>query len=171
MFAQMRDIVSGPALEEMIQQIENRSIMVEIGSYLGESTMIFAKYFDKVISIDPYVDNYDPNDIACSFEPFELVYQQFLKNISEFSNIQHIRKTSDAAYKDIETIDFVYIDGLHTYDQVKKDISNYMPKIKKDGYIGGHDYHPVWLGVMRAVEESIGMPDKVFADFSWIKKI
>jgi predicted O-methyltransferase YrrM len=171
MFAKMRDHVSGPALEKLILQIPNRSVMVEIGSYLGESTTIFAKNFDKVISIDPFLDDYDPNDIACTFAPFEQVYQQFLKNISSFNNIQHIRKTSDDAVNDIGKIDFLYIDGLHTYDQVKKDITNYLPKIEKGNFIGGHDYHPSWSGVMDAIHECLGKPDEIFEDFSWIKKI
>jgi predicted O-methyltransferase YrrM len=171
MFAQMRDNVSSKELEDLIKQIDDKSTMVEIGSYLGESTVIFAKYFDKVISIDPYLDNYDPNDIACTLAPFEDVYQQFLKNISSFKNIQHIRKKSDDAVDDIKNISFLYIDGMHTYDQVKKDILNYISKINKGGFIGGHDYHPVWSGVVQAVDECVGTPDMIFEDFSWIKKI
>jgi predicted O-methyltransferase YrrM len=171
MFAVMRDDVSSKALDELIKEIKERSIMVEIGSYIGESTTIFAKYFDKVISIDPFLDNYDPKDIACTFAPFEEVYQQFLKNTETFTNIQQIRKKSDDAIEDIGEIDFLYIDGLHTYDQVKKDIANYLPKIKKGCYIGGHDYHPAWPEVMNAVNEILGAPDRVFEDFSWIKKI
>lgn len=171
MFAKMRDHVSGPALESLVQELEHRTTMVEIGSYLGESTKIFAKYFDKVISIDPFIDNYDLNDVACSFAPFSEVYKQFLINIEQFNNIQHIRKTSDDAIHEIKKVDFVYIDGMHTYDQVKKDIINYLPKIKKGGVIAGHDYHPAWSGVMEAVHECIGTPDKVYQDFSWIKKI
>lgn len=167
----MRDHVSGPALEMLVRDLPCRSTMVEIGSYLGESTCIFAKYFERVISIDPFLDNYDPNDIACSFAPFEEVYQQFLINTRSFSNIEHIRMTSDDAVEQIGQVDFVYIDGLHTYEQVKKDIKNYLPKIKKGGVIGGHDYHPAWSGVVSAVVESIGDPDKVYNDFSWIKKL
>jgi hypothetical protein len=67
--------------------------------------------------------------------------------------------------------DFVYIDGLHTYEQVKKDIENYKQLIRPNGFIGGHDYHPQgWPGVVKAVEETVGV-DKVFPDGSWIKKL
>lgn len=171
MFVQMRDEGSIRALEKLISLLENKSTMIEIGSYVGESTILFSKYFDYVISIDPYIDNYDPNDPACRFAPFDSVYLEFLKNISVYPNIKHIRKKSDDAFNDFEQVDFVYIDGVHLYDQVKKDITNYLPKIKPGGFIGGHDYHPFWSGVVQAVDECLGPPDFIFEDTSWIKKI
>ena len=69
------------------------------------------------------------------------------------------------------TFDFIYIDGLHTYEQIKKDISNYLPLLKPNCLIGGHDYHDVWNGVIMGVHESLGIPDMTFKDTSWIKKI
>jgi predicted O-methyltransferase YrrM len=157
----------------VIDDYKSNITMIEIGSYTGESTMLFAKKFKKVISVDPFINNYDLNDIACKYMNFEDVYNFFLKNISKYSNIEHIRKTSDDAISDLEPIkfDLVYIDGLHTYEQVKRDIENYLPLIKKGGYISGHDYHPVWQGVIDAIHEKIGKPDFIFQDTSWIKKI
>jgi predicted O-methyltransferase YrrM len=38
--------------------------MIEIGSYVGESTLMFANHFKEVISVDPYVNDYDLNDMA-----------------------------------------------------------------------------------------------------------
>ena len=47
---------------------------------------------------------------------------------------------SEDAVDDIpEKLDFVYIDGNHAYEYVKKDIGLYYPKLKKGGVIGGHD--------------------------------
>jgi hypothetical protein len=88
------------------------------------------------------------------------------------SNVSHIKKTSDDAIFDLnEKIDFIYIDGMHTYDQIKKDITNYLPLLNSSGFISGHDYHPVWEGIVKGVEELLGVPDNVFSDTSWIKKI
>lgn len=146
--------------------------MVEIGAYAGESTTLFAQHFKEVITIDPFVNDYDPNDVTCQFMELELVYERFLENIKPYSNIKHIREISDHAIFQIDSkVDFVYIDGLHTYDQVKKDIANYKPLIKENGFIGGHDYHPVWQGVMDAINESLGAPDMTFVDTSWIKQL
>jgi hypothetical protein len=80
--------------------------------------------------------------------------------------------TSDEAVHDIvEPVDFVYIDGMHTYEQCKKDIINYLPLVKETGVIGGHDYSPSWTGVVKAVNEVLGVPDIVFGrDGNWLFK-
>jgi hypothetical protein len=67
-----------------------------------------------------------------------------------------LRKTSESAIREFENeeaVDFVYIDGNHSYDAVKQDIMLYYPLIKNNGLIGGHDYTPYTESVMRAVNE------------------
>ena len=39
-----------------------------------------------------------------------------------------------------KTIDFIYIDAGHRYEEVKKDINAWFPKVKVGGYIAGDDY-------------------------------
>ena len=174
-FFQMRDQYTTEALEDMIQYIGDakNKTMIEIGSYTGESTTVFAKYFKKVISIDPFINDYDPNDEACKMADFEDVYKKFIENTKQYPNIEHIRKTSDEAVLDInEKVDFVYVDGMHTFNQVTSDIINYKQIVKQGGHIGGHDYNPqVWAGVVEAVNKTLGQPDQTFKDTSWIKKI
>jgi predicted O-methyltransferase YrrM len=169
-------------LHDMLQSLENKigplsdKCIVEIGSYTGESTTIFAQHFGLVIAIDPFMDWYDENDDTCYFAPMAKVEQEFDKNTSGFQNIVKVKLTSDEAAKfakenGIEKIDFVYIDGLHTFEQVKKDIENYLPFLNEPKIIGGHDYHIHWEGVKKAIDETIGAPDEVFCDTSWIKQI
>lgn len=52
-------------------------------------------------------------------------------------------------YKDA-SLDFVFIDGAHTYDAVVADIKAWLPKVKPGGIIAGHDYDQT--GVSRAVD-------------------
>lgn len=50
------------------------------------------------------------------------------------------RMSSDVAAKNInEPLDFVFIDGDHKYESVKKDITLWLPKIKDGGWLCGHD--------------------------------
>ena len=54
-----------------------------------------------------------------------------------------------------DDLDFVYIDGNHDYEYVKKDIEVYYQKIRFGGVIGGHDFCAEHLGVSQAVWEFV----------------
>jgi predicted O-methyltransferase YrrM len=174
----MRDQVQTNGLLDLIKELGDNSNkrMVEIGSFVGESTVLFAQSFKEVIAIDPFLADYDPADPTSYLFEFKNVYETYLDRTGDHKNIKTIKLTSNDA-KDLlkdELFDFIYIDGLHTYDGVKTDIINYLPLVKKGGVIGGHDYghiqeHPHLEGVQIAVDEMLGKPDKVFADNSWIK--
>lgn len=51
-----------------------------------------------------------------------------------------------------ESLDFVFIDGDHTYEACKRDILAWLPKVKPAGWITGHDYFE-FPGVKQAVDE------------------
>jgi len=171
----MRDKTGTEGLNNLIKELGDNSnkTMIEIGSFVGESTVMFAQSFGTVIAIDPFLEGYDEGDTTSYQFDFDNVYQTYLDRTTIYPNIKTIVDTSDNAVKELdgETYDFIYIDGIHTYEQVKKDIQNYLPLVKKGGVIGGHDYvnsgHLV--GVYEAVNEMFGQPDKVFVDKSWIK--
>lgn len=153
--------------------------IIEIGSYAGESSVMFAEHFGKVICIDPFIDNYDINDLVNGYATMDIVEKRFDENTKMYNNIEKIKMTSDKAINVILklkinpkfSVDFVYIDALHTYDQVKKDIENYMPIINNGGYIGGHDYHPNHPEVIRAVDEKLISVNASFVDGSFVKQV
>lgn len=79
-----------------------------------------------------------------------------------------LRMTSDEAAIQVPApVDFVWIDGDHRYEQVKRDIQNWMPKISLGGIICGHDYIQA-AGVKEAVDELLGEV-KTGDDFTWWK--
>ncbi len=51
----------------------------------------------------------------------------------------------------LEQVDFVYIDGDHSYDGAMRDIQAYYPLVKDRGVIGGHDFYGSFFGVVTAV--------------------
>jgi predicted O-methyltransferase YrrM len=176
-FYTMRTPDEVEGLEDMIRWINeirptSEMRMIEIGSYIGESTMIFAKHFKEVVSVDPYMDNYDVTDMACSFAPFDDVYSEFLRNTLDIPNIKSIRDTSERSFSILKERewDLVYIDGLHTVQGVMFDIDNYRTIISKGGFVSGHDYG--WGNVRHSI--GIIFDDKVdgvFKDHSWIKGV
>ena len=59
----------------------------------------------------------------------------------------NVRKTSDDFFKENNSsFDIVFIDGLHTYEQVKKDILNCVNCLLDEGIILVHDCMPDSLG-------------------------
>ena len=53
-------------------------------------------------------------------------------------------------YED-NSLDFVFIDASHKYIDVKEDIINWLPKVRKGGILAGDDFS--WSGVRRALKE------------------
>ena len=174
----MRDQVQTEGLLDLIKELGDNSekTMIEIGSFVGESTVLFAQSFKNVIAVDPFLADYDDEDPTSFMFEFKNVYQTYLDRTGDHQNIKTIVHTSNDALDELrgQEFDFIYIDGLHTYDGVKTDITNYLPLVKKGGVIGGHDYtdlHHHLEGVKKAVDEMLGEPDKVFKDNSWIKYV
>jgi hypothetical protein len=65
---------------------------------------------------------------------------------------------SEAAFLEQRGIDVALIDGLHTYEQVVRDVENTLRYLRDDGVLVLHDCNPA--------SESIGYPAASIADFS-----
>jgi hypothetical protein len=133
---------------------KNHSLVgAEIGTASGDNALSLLQELQikKLFLIDPYIP-YVEGGRPLSFQETE---QAARDKLSEFSQTVWLHKTSSDAVKDVqEPLDFVYIDGNHSYEYVKQDIANYYPLVKQGGVIGGHDYiarHDV--GIYRAVTE------------------
>jgi hypothetical protein len=160
-------------LKELKNLKGNNTTMIEIGSYMGESTMLFASsnIFNKIYTIDPHdgIEKFNERENITWGE----VVDEYKLNTRYFDNIIHYE---DYSYNVVDnfkdnSIDFIYIDANHSYESVKQDLSMYYPKVKDGGYIGGHDYSNEYEdSVCKAVKEVIGLPDITFEDTSWIKK-
>jgi len=143
--------------------------MLEIGSYKGESTLMFAAsgLFDEIHCIDPHSGYEEANEI---FEDsWENVQSDFFKNTKMFGDkiVYHRGYSYDFANSfNTSEFDFIYIDGSHEYDDVVRDISDYSTKTSL--ILAGHDYGNSHEGVTRAVNEIFGKPYKRYMDSSWM---
>ena len=66
--------------------------------------------------------------------------------------------TDAAKYIADGSLDFVYIDAAHDYENVKLDINAWAPKVRKGGIVSGDDYYPFpsgSTGVVDAVNEYV----------------
>ncbi len=165
-------------------------VMLEIGSYMGESTQIFASsglFRGGIVCVDKWSGDpvWEKGDQRAPIHDWEndlidwdTVKNEFSRNTRFFPNVHEILPIRGDSHGDFTSFnpdlrfDFIYIDGDHTYDSVIKDIKKSLTLLKEGGIISGHDYDTeAWPEVVKAVNETIGEPDKVFMDSSWIKQI
>lgn len=124
--------------------VKVKGLIVEIGVWMGKSFSLFslASPESKIIGIDPYPG-------------YENEYQQFLDNTKNLTNTNLIKLPSDEVFKTWDQpIDFLHVDGEHTYAQVKNDL-RWVKFLKKGGVALFHDYTAATLpGVRQALDES-----------------
>jgi hypothetical protein len=145
-----------------IDKLNTNSKMVEIGSWLGRSISYFvveSKIRNKQIECF-CVDIWEPYEEIQKHNLFhdDNVYKQFLKNIDKVKDsITPKRGKSEEMSKKFDNLffDFIFIDAAHDYYNVMIDINSWLPKLKKGGIIGGHDYYN-GNGVFKAVNEIFG---------------
>jgi len=139
---------------------------VEIGvAFGGHSEAILTKTeVKKLYGVDPYMHMDDYNDpMNVSQEKFDEIYNFAVNRLKRFGKRYIlIRKTSvNAALSIKEQVDFVYIDGDHSYKGIFSDLCTWFCKVREGGIIGGHDYgRQDLIGVKKAVDE-------FFRRFSW----
>lgn len=156
-------------LKELKRLLPANPICAEIGVYRGDFSY---KLYDnlcpeKLYLIDPFATMADPvtkevhypdwghGTVYSSEENYEEVCTILSSPIAEGRVVIDRNLSTEAIgnYKD-SYFDFIYIDACHLYEAVLWDMENYIPKLKKGGYLGGHDYidHPSF-GVNKAVDD------------------
>lgn len=140
----------------------------EIGVLKGNTAMrlLAARPMLMHVMIDPwcvpdadssYAQSGDSNSQKPKSE-HEAAYLMTKQRVHEFGDraiIHRAYSAEVAPYYEDESLDYVFIDGDHSYEGVKLDISLWLPKIKPGGWIGGHDYgHEKLPGVQKAVDEA-----------------
>ena len=137
-----------PMTKFLIKNYKNKKLIgAEIGVEYGlnAKTMLRFLPIEKLYLIDPYDDQENNSG--------DKQYKETRKYLSKYdSKIKFIKKTSEKATNEIpDNLDFVYIDGSHNYEDVKRDIELYYIKVKTGGIIGGHDFWADKIGVCKAV--------------------
>lgn len=122
-------------------------IGIEIGVEYGEHALETLKNLNikRIYLIDPYsvYDDYQEGIQKIRTKENQTNAKKFARRLLKKykDKIVWINKKSEDASKDVsEKVDFVYIDGNHEYNFVKKDIEKYSPLVKRRGIIGGHDF-------------------------------
>lgn len=148
---------------------------LEIGFGIGDNAknILDTLNIEKLICVDPYIGKpyKDFNGISNFADGRDSKYSE----LKTKNNVEFIQLTSDEAVSTIkEKLDFVYVDGVHSYEQCFKDLCNYYPLVKAGGFIGGHDFIRICeADVIKAVFEFsiaiVSVPVVVMPDF-WFRR-
>ena len=126
-----------------------RELKLTTGAEIGVSTGYYSKWLFsrirglKLYCIDPwiaypeYVEHHTPEGQVVLNQNFEKTKERLAGKNAIF-----IKKYSMDAVKDFadESLDFVFIDGNHSFEFAVNDIAEWSKKVKKGGIIAGHDY-------------------------------
>lgn len=120
--------------------------VVEVGTGLGVNALNLLSELNikKLYCVDPFIPYADDSENSLSKSSQErrsyiVQAEQTVQKLSSYSNVQFVRKSSAEACKEISNVDFVYVDGNHSYEHVLEDLKNYYPLVKEKGIIAGHD--------------------------------
>lgn len=153
---------------EMMKSIVKPGMAIcELGVFLGEFAMFLHSLNpSKLVLIDPWnhwccSGNVDGNNVITTYLP---AAYEVMKNV--FANVSTIKLERGLSWDVLETypdniFDIIYIDSSHSYEGTKRELELAYKKVKKGGYIAGHDYminnakcqHNYEFGVKQAVDE------------------
>jgi len=110
---------------------------VEIGVFEGVNTVIISQALDKngkTYGIDPFFRG------ALGLSYHKMIARLHLKRNGVYGKTQLIEKFSYDAADDISgLVDFIFIDGDHSYEGIRKDWQLFPDKLRKGGIMALHD--------------------------------
>jgi hypothetical protein len=82
------------------------------------------------------------------------IYQNIIKSgLGEFIEVVPFASLEAVKLFNDGYLDFCFIDSSHTYDDTKKEIKAWYPKVKDESILAGHDYNA--SDVRKAVDEIV----------------
>lgn len=146
--------------EDIIYTLPKGSVGAEIGVFEGS----FSKYIINAVRPTSFymVDLFegsmvsgDKNGENMKQIDLGVIYTCLCNEFKDNGSVKIFKGKSSDFYNVLpdDTLDFIYIDGDHSYAGVKLDLESARRKVKAGGMICGHDYTPRFQGVMDAVNE------------------
>lgn len=154
--------IEGARLSFLASNVPHKGVIVELGSHAGKSACYLAagvKSSNKTIKIY-CIDLWDLGVNTPSHHHAKDIFQQFQSNLQSldlWENIRPIKSTTVAtALGWYRSIDLLFIDAGHKYEEVCADYYAWSKFIKLGGIIAFHDYIPEQhVGIVRMIEEDL----------------
>lgn len=158
--------------EEVAELMEDGDHFVEVGAWKGKSSSFMAvEIMNRGVNvkfdvIDTWEGSNEDAHLSDEHVQSNTLYEHFLDNMKPVEGYYTpIKMTSEDAAKLYEdnSLDFVLIDANHEYEEVKKDILAWLPKVKPGSVLAGDD--APWPGVSQAIHELL--PGVIIKKEAW----
>jgi precorrin-6B methylase 2 len=143
-------------LQQLVYQLNNNSLILEIGSFLGKSAVALADAAEKINGTVICVDPFDKH--TNSFCPNQK--EIFLENISGWDNIYLVEAHSSNFFElnPEDKFDMIFIDGDHSVIGFISDLKNAILRSRK--IVCGHDfcmYSPWIIDIIQQLSAKFGL--------------
>lgn len=152
----------------LLMELARPRLLVELGTHSGNSFNAFCQAVDFLelpthcFAVDTWEG--DPHAGAYGDGVFLSLQAHINSHYGRFVTL--LKMTFDAAKSHFEdaSIDILHIDGLHTYEAVRHDFENWLPKLSEQAVVLFHDTHVRQgdFGVWR-------LWDELKKDYPWIE--
>jgi len=128
-------------VKELYKKKKVTGVEIGVASGINAYNILRVLNIEKLYLIDPY---------NCANEKSFIIAKRLLQPYKK--RIIFVKERSHIIANQIPNdLDFVYIDGDHSYKGIQNDFYSYYPKIKTGGVIGGHDFCFHSMDVIRFV--------------------
>lgn len=156
-------------LEKLVDLACGKDVL-EIGSFKGLSAWGMAAVAKRVTCVDTFCANsagQQQMSAVTTRDDFEWAVRRF-NNVFPLQSSSEMAANSVGAFNQFEMI---FLDAMHTYEDVKADITRWLPKLTNGGLFVFHDYgHRDFPGVKQAVDERFGPLPNVLVTLGWLTK-
>lgn len=182
--ADYRDIPGWTDFESVYQRAADEvplgGTLVEIGSWMGRSAAMMCTFLERAGkaggALFYCVDTWKGAP-ECSVQQRLVaevggsMFDTFDRNMApwrgryiplQMDSVEAAEHFADAS------VDFVFIDGGHTKEQVLADLAAWRPKVKPGGILAGHDAD--WPDVFTAVINTV-VPIEIWDKTSWVYRV
>ena len=133
-----------------------------------------SEHLNKDGMIEYVWEKHDENNNCILSEKYVMtsdeLYNKFLSNIEPGKHIinPYKMKSTDAAkLYDDKSLDLVFIDAGHSFEDVVADIKAWLPKVRDYGFIAGHDYS--WDDEVKRAVHSMFPTISIEMEGCWVK--
>lgn len=142
---------------EITDLLNENSVGCELGVFEGDFSKILiqSNKFNKLFLVDVF--NGKAYNFGKKYHDASVLENQVKNRFKEYSYVEVIKNDSLSFLKSIpdNSLDFIYIDTVHSYDQTKLELEESYRVIKNNGFVCGHDYCQMFSGVIQSVQEFI----------------